>query len=313
MNICEVAANASTMYEMNNSKLKKDYIFKNIDLINLIMFRTSGFCGSFGTGYPFYALNETISDNLPIIQEQIRYNNELKDNANGLLEWVCEDCLKSNGANMPDLKQICKPCPEINNSLKPRKVINRLPDIDMWMICEDDKIESAKVELNKKFEDLHLHTSDVDPVLTIYEMKKIAEEISNGIMPCEWLPIDIHIIEYSKFAYLLDNVPLVLLDSFERKKIPYLPIHPISLRKVWQYDDTAYNFVMDYLFSLTPFNFTSKLEAKLMYSRKIISSIFGPDQLMDMLVLTMMDSARRRFETVELKECYKERIKSWKK
>ena len=163
------------------------------------------------------------------------------------------------------------------------------------------------------FDSFNMHTSDIDPVETIHKVGRIVEDISRGIMPKEYLPLDIHIIEYSKFANLLDSVPLILMESFQQKKIPYLPIHPISLRKVWQYDDTAYNFVMDYLFSLTPFNFISKLEAKLVYSRKIISSIFGPDELMNILVMAMTDSTKRRFETLELKECYKERIKKWKK
>ena len=30
---------------------------------------------------------------------------------------------------MPDLKRICKPCPQVKDSIKPRKVINRLPDV----------------------------------------------------------------------------------------------------------------------------------------------------------------------------------------
>ena len=52
---------------------------------------------------------------------------------------------------MPDLKRICKPCPQVKNSIKPRKVINRLPDVDMWMICADGKLEEAKATLVKLF------------------------------------------------------------------------------------------------------------------------------------------------------------------
>lgn len=313
MNICEKAAKASTMFEMNNSELKKQYILKNIMTVDLIMSHVPGYCGSFGTGYPFYALKNMMDGNLPIIEEQLRYNSLLLEEAKDYNEWICEECLKVNSSIMPDLKQICKPCPEIKNSLKPRKVINRLPDIDMWMICEDDKIEYAKEKLVKMFDSFNMHTSDIDPVETIHKVGRIAEDISRGIMPNEYLPLDIHIIEYSKFANLLDSVPLILMESFQQKRIPYLPIHPVSLRKVWQYDDTAYNFVMDYLLSLTPFNFKSTLDIKLMNSRKIISKNFSQDELIDILTMVLPDSVRRRFETIELKKCYKGRVKLWKK
>ena len=47
---------------------------------------------------------------------------------------------------MPDLKIVCKPCPNMIDSLKPRKIINRLPDLDMWLVCEDGSIEQAQAE-----------------------------------------------------------------------------------------------------------------------------------------------------------------------
>ena len=78
---------------------------------------------------------------------------------------------------MTDLKQICKPCPQIKDSIKPRKVINRLPYIDMWMICADDKIEEAKVGLVKLFENYDMHTSDIDPVRTINDMEDIVSDL----------------------------------------------------------------------------------------------------------------------------------------
>lgn len=52
---------------------------KNIDIINEVMQFTIGYCGSFGTGYPFYALDKNFEGELPVIQEQLRYNEELKN------------------------------------------------------------------------------------------------------------------------------------------------------------------------------------------------------------------------------------------
>ena len=271
-----------------------------------------GFCGSFGTGYPFYVLNSNMSGNLPIIEEQIRYNNELIMEANDCIIWPCLECLKKNSSLMPDLKQICKPCLMVKDSLKPRKVINRLPDIDMWMICEDAKVDEVKEKLVKIFNVLDMHTSDVDPVETIKEVAEISKDIEMGIMPEYYLPLDVHIIEYSKIKVLIEKVPFCLIDAYKNKKNPYLPIHPISLRKTWQYDDMAYNFILDYLFSLTPFNFENTLMEKLKITRSFINNTFTQEELLFMLDEVAPDSVKRRFENNELKKCYSRRIKTWK-
>ena len=249
MNICEKAAKASTMFEMNNSELKKQYILKNIMTVDLIMSHVPGYCGSFGTGYPFYALKNMMEGNLPIIEEQLRYNSLLLEEAKDYNEWICEECLKVNSSIMPDLKQICKPCPKIKNSLKPRKVINRLPDIDMWMICEDDKIEYAKEKLVKMFDSFNMHTSDIDPVETIHKVGRIVEDISRGIMPKEYLPLDIHIIEYSKFANLLDSVPLILMESFQQKKMHHRKFDSLNFLYKMFLDEHYSLFYFHYFFS----------------------------------------------------------------
>lgn len=77
MNICVEAAEASNRFEKNNTELKKNYLLHNVNTINIIMSRAPGYCGSFGTGYPFYVLDSNLEGNLPLIDEQIRYNNEL--------------------------------------------------------------------------------------------------------------------------------------------------------------------------------------------------------------------------------------------
>ena len=82
MNICLEAVEGSNKFERNNfedNSIKKMYIKKNIDIINEVMQFTTGYCGSFGTGYPFYALDKNFEGELPVIQEQLRYNEELKN------------------------------------------------------------------------------------------------------------------------------------------------------------------------------------------------------------------------------------------
>ena len=67
---------------------------------------TIGFKESFATGYPFCVLEEGLNGDLPVINEQIRYNDELAFNASKSDKkyWVCADCMEKNYFNMPDLK-----------------------------------------------------------------------------------------------------------------------------------------------------------------------------------------------------------------
>jgi len=58
INICRKVVNISTESENNNTELKKDYIIKNIKLYNSVVGNLDICRGSFGTGYPFYALNK---------------------------------------------------------------------------------------------------------------------------------------------------------------------------------------------------------------------------------------------------------------
>ena len=141
---------------------------------------------------------------------------------------------------MPDLKTICKPCPNVPDLLKPRKLINRLPDLDMWVVCEDGKVEETQKELIILLDNYNMRTSDVNPILTIDDISSISRELKNGIMPEIFLPIDTHIIEYSKIKELIEKVPDIFSQAKREKIQPYLPIHPKSYRKQWQYDDEAY-------------------------------------------------------------------------
>lgn len=65
--------NTSTDFERTNTDIKRRYLLWIIDAFNRIASRVSVSRGSFGTGYPFYALNPDLNGTLPIIPEQIRY------------------------------------------------------------------------------------------------------------------------------------------------------------------------------------------------------------------------------------------------
>lgn len=108
---------SSTDFEEENSELKRKYLIWNIETFNFLASKVSVGLGSFGTGYPFYALDERMQGKLPIIQEQVRYNRQLVKDGKNIENsiWKCKSCLKQNYKDMPDLKIICKPCPNMIN------------------------------------------------------------------------------------------------------------------------------------------------------------------------------------------------------
>lgn len=315
INICKKAANASTLFEITNTDLKRDYIVHNIELYNQIVALVDGSRGSFGTGYPFYTLDRNLQGQLPIIGEQIRYNyellNQIEDSSHSV--WPCLNCLEEKCSIMPDLKSICKPCPNTSDTLKPRKIINRLPDIDMWMVCKDNYIDVAKEELSSLFCKYGLQSSDINPIQTIENIAQIAKDLDNGIMTQKLLSLDAHIIGYSTLLSLIEQVPSTLKQAIEEKKAPYLPIHPLSYRKTWQYDDVAYNYIYDYLSAFTEFNFDDNLQQALNETRAIVANSYSVEQLYDFLVASAQDSNKRRFQTLTLQKSFRERVELWKK
>lgn len=308
-------ADASNEFEKQNTDLKRKFLIWNIDAFYTIASFVSVGKGQFGTGYPFYALNTKLEGELPIIKEQIRYNRELVRDGKPYQKsiWHCESCLKRNYDMMPDLKQICKPCPNMFNKLKPRKLINRLPDMDLWLICEDGKVEVAQKELGILLERYGMQTSDVDPVKSIENVEKISNSLKRGEIPREFLPIDTHIIEYSALKKLIENVPVEISTSKITSRKPYLPIHPKSYRKTWQYDDEAYNFIYDFLSAFTEHNFPEDLQRSLNISRKIVATENTPSELYEVLLKSANDATLRRYSTRQLEECFIEKAKEWEK
>lgn len=315
IDIVSDAAIASTTYEQANTELKRQYLVKIIDLYNSIVKDLGGFQGSFGTGYPFYTLNTDLTGDLPIIQEQIRYNLELCEAVmkhKGTC-WMCKKCLEKNGHLMSNLKTQCNICENVESILRPRKVINRLPDMDLWMVCKKDKIEDNKRIIVNRLHANGLYSSDTDPIQTISDVKEIANDLENDRMPTKFVPIDTHIIDYDTLLSLIEQIPDTLKRAMENGEIPYLPIHPISYRKDWQQDDVPYNFVHDYLSSFTEFNFESTIRERLEHTRKIISKLYTIDELYNFLLMTGPDSAKRRNKTPELRKTFERKVKEWQK
>ena len=315
IDICRDASIASTEFEKTNTDLKREYLLINIYLYNYITAKIEHNRGTFGTGYPFYALNPDLTGVLPIIEEQIRYNNGLLEaiNKTDITEWPCANCLFKNYGSMPDLKVKCKPCKKLDDALKPRKVLNRLPDIDLWMVCDDDYISYEKDNLSFWFKTFNLQPSDINPVKTIEDLKKISADLKNGVIPSRMLPLDSHIIGYIKLYSLIEQVPYVLDKAIKNGDIPFLPILPLSLRKKWQHDDTPYNFIHDYLYGFYDFNLDAELKQLLDDTRRIVANSYSTDKLFEIATLAGSESVARRNKTKVLRHCFEERINSWKK
>lgn len=312
--ITRKVAGASTIFENTNTELKRKYLIWNIEAFKIIASRVSTSMGSFGTGYPFYALDKDLQGTLPIIPEQIRYNRKLVEEGEQIQKsiWECKSCMQANSSKMLDLKGICRPCPNIISGLKPRKIINRLPDLDLWIICQDGCIEQTQEELSILLEKQGMHTSDIDPIRTINEVETIAKMLKEGKIPTTFLPIDAHIMEYSEMKELIAQVPEVLRESKKKEKIPYLPIHPKSYRKQWQYDDEAYNFIYDFLSAFTEFDFPEELQQAVNASRLEIANSYVAEELFKFLLQSATEANYRRFQTPELRKIFLQKVRDWR-
>lgn len=312
--ITKEVSGSSDTFEKTNNELKRKYILLNIEAFNLIAKSVSGFKGSFGTGYPFYVLDENLKGKFLIIMEQLRYNRQLIDDGNPMHQSIykCKQCLDERKRAMPDLKLICKPCPKTIDKLKPRKLINRLPDLDMWFICEDGKIEEAEVELARRLKITGMRTSDVDPFKTIDEVNEIAKDLEKGKNPKKYLPIDTHIIEYSVIKDLIEKVPKELSRAKKADELPYLPIFPVSYRKKWQNDDEAYNYIYDFLSAFTPFNIPDELRETLEMSRKIVAETFTNEELYNFVLASATPANKRRFIELPLEEIFENKMDVWR-
>ena len=96
--LTNIVESASTDFERTNTELKRKYLVWNISAFNTIASAVSVSKGSFGTGYPFYALNKDLKGKLPIIQEQIRYNRQLVVDGEPVQKsiYLCKSCLERN-------------------------------------------------------------------------------------------------------------------------------------------------------------------------------------------------------------------------
>lgn len=181
-------------------------------------------------------------------------------------------------------------------------------------MCDEKQIKKIQEPLRERLYKSGFETSDVDPYKTICDVVEIAESLQINRLPQKKLPIDTHLIDKATIYTLLNQIPKVLAECAGHKnKVPYLPIHPLSLRKHWQKDDEAYNFVHDFFCSFTPIEMDAEIKQMIDETRQAVAKRYDFDLLYQWTLTTGAKSTVRRFNTQALKENAYEKFAQWEK
>ena len=293
---------ALNSYEGNMSSARLDYLLRHMEAFNDALQGIDNTHGTMATGHPFYAIS---SDNTIVpIEEQLRYNEKLRTTTADFGSWPCLLCADS----LPDLKTRCGTCSR--TELKPRNIFKRAPDMDLWLIVEKNSADLEE-EVQARLWGAGFYTSDANLSTSLIKLNRALRTLKNNTMPDNWLPIDAHIIERGDLIAKIKEMPkLVKRYTLNKSSMPYIPIQPRSLRKKWQFDDEPYNFVKDYLYSLTPSGWSDDDMAILNESRRHVRKIMPADYALDML--KQIDSTTsRQLNTAGIEEAFCRRYNSW--
>lgn len=98
--LTKIVESTSTLFEKTNTDLKRKYLLWTISAFNSAAKKVSVGKGTFGTGYPFYVLDTNFEGDIPVIQEQIRYNRELIRDGIQVASsiWECKRCMEQKEA-----------------------------------------------------------------------------------------------------------------------------------------------------------------------------------------------------------------------
>lgn len=298
------ALELSATFVADESVFKGKYLEGEFADFTDVVSSVPGVIGTFATGYPFYAQKPDggIHD-IPEIQRYIgEFSSKVtEDEARGLGGWLCGMC--DVVLELPDLKQECKPCDVV--SIKPRDIFRAMPDLDFWVIAEDNALGSAlEVTLQREVEQAGYVTSDVNILGAIASATEVMTSVAKRSMPRERLPIDLHIVGFSQFADVLKRAP----DAIARKEM--LPIAPRSWHKRWEKAD-PYDAAKDYLFSLTPGKLNSKyLISLLADSRAATKEMIAHEEPVELVAARAAKEARQ-LQTPGVKSALLRRIASW--
>lgn len=271
-------------------------IVKEIQDINKSVQAIPGFKGSFGLGYPFYAMND-LSDSVeevPAINDFIEQSQSLvrqsRDFAGEV--WPCAGCQETR--HLPDLKSQCKPCNDV--LFKPRDLFKALPDIDVVNVFDAPTCET-ELQLQDVLQKMNLLQSDSDIRGTYLRTMGTLQQNN----PSK-LPIDAHIWSLASFEACCGAL---------RENPAYVENQIISRSLHTRWEDNQINFWFDFIFSLTEIGeIDAVLKGTVDETRRTLVQSLGKDEI-KRLVGRVSARGKAILDDPKMEQIFDERISSW--
>lgn len=300
--------NTAIKFTGDESRIKGEYFDYQFDRFYEAVKDIPGVLGVFGTGYPFYAYQEdgSIAD----IPEMRRYQDSFRsaisrDRLRSYGGWLCGAC--ELACDLPDLKKYCKPCDSVD--FKPRDIFKALPDLDYWVVVDDPVSDEAQhqqeLDIQERARAAAFVPSDSNIIQTIATTKYAMETVLRGYRPGAVLPADMHVITKSALLACIKATP----DAIRYGGT--VGIAPRSLHKTWEDTDEPYDFIKDFLFSLTPHTLNDdELSEALVSARREVYTLVAADPVR--AVADRAEKEKRQLEAPDVEKCLRRRISSWK-
>jgi hypothetical protein len=265
-----------------------------------------GYLGVFGTGYPFYAWND--SGGVHEVVEIKRFTSSFlpkisADSARLIGSWPCAKCQVDS--KLPDLKTFCKPCEIV--SYKPRDLFKALPDVDFWVVV-DELTPEVEAQVGDSLQSAGFFTSDEDIKAALDSTVSVMEAVARGKVPEDRLPADLHIVTKPQLLEAMSGVETMLADPRLGNVVPILPR---SLRTVWQQPDKPYNFAKDFLFSMTPSGWTDESLMAALDNARRAARVTLDGQVVEAVSAMEPKEARIIESTPAIRRVVEERVASW--
>jgi len=159
--------------------------------------------GGFGVGFPFHST--TSSGELVANPEFDSYNLGFIDTITKAKQlsrtalWECSPC--QTEADFTPTS--CSDC--TLTTLKPREVMKAMPDVDMFIVCEDISpatlatIQDAAIEGG-------FTQSDFDATGAIKRIGSILDSFADSAKPADYFPVDIHAVQEKPMIEALQDI-----------------------------------------------------------------------------------------------------------
>lgn len=257
-----------------------------------------GYQSSFGTGYPFYAIDskgrpvqiDEISNFLSDVETNI--DADKSTNPHG---WPCPACQKAN--NLPDVKTSCKPCNLVK--LKPREVFRSLPDLDIWVVTDLPGTESEEILQSNATKNGYIQ-SDINMRLSLAKTALALHQIRSNSSIKEKVPLDVHLVATPIIIRCLDMVANGADD---------VQIDTRSLHAKWE--DTTFNFLFDLILSLTMVHDQTGIITEALHNTRIKLKNSHSEQSLMKIIAENSTRGVKILQTKAARIALKDRISQW--